>query len=67
MNRRGFTVIELLASIGVAAIALVILASAVRSQGQTAMYQTGSADMQQNVRGALEMFRRDASQYKRPN
>jgi prepilin-type N-terminal cleavage/methylation domain-containing protein len=59
MSRRGFTVIELLASIGVAAIALVILASAVRSQGQTAVFQTGSADMQQNVRGALEMFRRE--------
>lgn len=59
MNRRGFTVIELLAAIGVAAIALVMLASAVRSQGTSAVYQMGSADMQQNVRGALDLFRRE--------
>jgi prepilin-type N-terminal cleavage/methylation domain-containing protein len=59
MNRRGFTVIELLAAIGVAAIALVMLASAVRSQGTSAVYQMGAADMQQNVRGALDLFRRE--------
>jgi hypothetical protein len=46
--------IELLAAIGVAAIALVILASAVKSQGTNAVFQMGAADMQQNVRGALE-------------
>ena len=59
MNRRGFTLLELLAAIGVASIALVMLASAVRSQGSSAIYQMGSADMQQNVRGALDLFRRE--------
>lgn len=59
MNRRGFTLVELLAAIGVAAIALAMLASAVRSQGSSAMFQMNSADMQQNVRGALEVFRRE--------
>src|SRR5262249_37137390 len=48
-----------LASIGVAAIALVILASAVKSQGSNAVFQMGTADMQQNVRGALDLFRRE--------
>ncbi len=59
MNRRGFTLMELLAAISVASIALVILASAVRSQGTSAVFQMGSADMQQNVRGALDLFRRE--------
>ena len=59
MSRRGFTLLELLAAIGVASIALVMLASAVRSQGSSAIYQMGSADMQQNVRGALDLFRRE--------
>ncbi len=59
MNRRGFTLIEMLAAIGVASIALVILASAVKSQGSSAVYQMGSADMQQNVRGAVDLFRRE--------
>jgi len=59
MNRRGFTLLELLAAIGVASIALVILASAVKSQGSSAIYQMGTADMQQNVRGALDLFRRE--------
>lgn len=59
MNQRGFTLMELLASMTVAAISLVILATAVRSQGTSASFQMGSADMQQNVRGALEMFRRE--------
>lgn len=59
MNRRGFTLLELLAAISVAAIALVILASATRSQGSSAIYQMGTADMQQNVRGALDLFRRE--------
>lgn len=58
-NKRGFTLLELLAAISVAAIALTMLASAVRSQGSSAIYQMGSADMQQNVRGALELFRRE--------
>lgn len=59
MNRRGFTLVELLAAIGVTAIALAMLASAVRSQGSNARFQMGTADMQQNVRGALEVFRRE--------
>jgi prepilin-type N-terminal cleavage/methylation domain-containing protein len=59
MNRRGFTLVELLAAISVAAIALVMLTSGVRSQGSSAIFQMGSADMQQNVRGALELFRRE--------
>jgi len=59
MNRRGFTLMELLAAITVASIALVVLASAVRSQGTSAVFQMGSADMQQNVRGALDLFRRE--------
>jgi prepilin-type N-terminal cleavage/methylation domain-containing protein len=59
MNRRGFTLIELLAAIGVASIALGMMAGAVRSQGSSAIYQIGSADMQQNVRGALDLFRRE--------
>ena len=59
MNRRGFTLVELLAAIGVAAIALTMLATAVRSQGSSAIFQMGSADMQQNVRGALDLFRRE--------
>lgn len=58
-DARGFTLMELLAAISVAAIALVVLASAVRSQGSSAVYQMGSADMQQNVRGALDLFRRE--------
>jgi prepilin-type N-terminal cleavage/methylation domain-containing protein len=59
MNRRGFTVIEMLASIALAAITLVILASAARSQGRSTLFQMGSADMQQNVRGALDLFVRE--------
>jgi prepilin-type N-terminal cleavage/methylation domain-containing protein len=59
MNRRGFTLVELLAAISVASIALVMLAGAVKSQGSSAVYQMGSADMQQNVRSALDLFRRE--------
>ncbi len=59
MSRRGFTLVELLVAIGVAAIALVMLVSGVQSQGSSAMFQMGTADMQQNVRGALDLFRRE--------
>jgi len=59
MNRRGFTVLEMLAAIGIAAVTLVILASAARSQGRSAVFQMGSADMQQNVRSALDLFTRE--------
>jgi hypothetical protein len=48
---------ELLVSIGLAAVVLTVLASAMRSQGRTALFQIGTADMQQNVRGALDVFR----------
>lgn len=51
--------LELLAAISVASIGLVVLASGVRSQGSSAVFQMGSADMQQNVRGALDLFRRE--------
>lgn len=59
MNRRGFTVLEMLAAIALAGITLVILATAARSQGRSALFQMGSADMQQNVRGALDLFTRE--------
>ncbi len=59
MNRRGFTLVEMLAAIGIASIALAMLASATRTQGRTAVFQMGSADMQQNVRSALDLFRRE--------
>jgi prepilin-type N-terminal cleavage/methylation domain-containing protein len=58
-NRRGFTLIELLVSLGIAASVLGILASAVASQGRSAVFQMGTADMQQNVRGALDLFERE--------
>jgi Tfp pilus assembly protein PilW len=48
---------ELLVSIGIAAVVLTVLASAMRSQGRSALFQIGTADMQQNVRGALDVFR----------
>ena len=59
MSQRGFTLLELLAAIGLAAIGLVFLAGAVRTQGSNAVFQVGSADMQQNVRSALDLFRRE--------
>jgi prepilin-type N-terminal cleavage/methylation domain-containing protein len=59
MSRRGFTLVELLVALTVSAIVLTILASAVRSQGRSTVFQTGQADMQQNVRGALDLFRRE--------
>ena len=58
-NRRGFTLIELMVSIGIAASVLGMLASAVSSQGRSAIFQMGAADMQQNVRGALDLFERE--------
>jgi prepilin-type N-terminal cleavage/methylation domain-containing protein len=57
MNRRGFTLLEILVAITVAAIVMTILASAMRSQGRSAIFETGTADMQQNVRAALGLFR----------
>ena len=58
-GQRGFTLLELLVAITVSAIVLTILASAMRSQGRTTIFQTGTADMQQNVRNALSVFRRE--------
>jgi len=59
MSQRGFTLLELLAAIGLAALGLVFLAGAVRVQGSSAVFQVGAADMQQNVRSALDLFRRE--------
>ncbi len=55
----GFTLIEMIVSIGIAALVLGVLASAVSNQGRSAVYQMGAADMQQNVRGALDLFGRE--------
>lgn len=59
MNRRGFTLVETLVAMSVAAIVLVGLAVAVRGLARSAIFQLGTADMQQNVRGALELFKRE--------
>ncbi len=59
LEQRGFTLLELLVAVTVSAIVLTILASAMRSQGRTTIFQTGTADMQQNVRNALSVFRRE--------
>lgn len=59
MNRRGFTLLEILVAIGVAAIVLTILASTMRTQGRSTIFETGTVDMQQNVRAALDLFRRE--------
>lgn len=59
MSRRGFTLVELLVALTLSAIVLTMLAGAVRSQGRSTVFQTGLADMQQNVRGALDLFRRE--------
>jgi len=56
---RGFTLLELLVSIGIAAIVLGGLASAVASQSRSAIFTLGSADMSQDVRSAIDLFKRD--------
>jgi len=59
LEQRGFTLLELLVAVTVSAIVLTILASGMRSQGRATIFQTGTADMQQNVRNALSVFRRE--------
>lgn len=58
-DERGFTLIETLVSIGIAAVVLGGLATAVRSQSRSAMFQMGTADVSQNVRSAIDLFKRD--------
>src|SRR6185369_6715040 len=58
-DRRGFTLLELLVAIGLAAVVLGGLATAVRGQSRAAIFQIGTADMSQNVRSALDLFKRD--------
>jgi prepilin-type N-terminal cleavage/methylation domain-containing protein len=58
-DRRGFTLLETLVSITIAAVVLGALATAVRSQSRSAIFQMGTADASQNVRGALDLFKRD--------
>ncbi len=57
--RRGFTLLELLVALGVAAIVLGGLASAVASQSRSAIFTMGSADVSQDVRSAIDLFKRD--------
>ncbi|HEY2387732.1 MAG TPA: prepilin-type N-terminal cleavage/methylation domain-containing protein [Candidatus Binatia bacterium] len=57
--RRGFTLLELLVSIGIAAIVLTGLASAVASQSRSAILTLGTADMSQDARSAIDLFKRD--------
>ena len=59
MNRRGFSLLEILVVITVASISLVILATATRSQARSAVFQIGTADMNQNVRSGLDLFTRE--------
>lgn len=59
LDQRGFTLMETLVSIGIAAIVLGGLATAVRGQSRSAIFQMGTADMSQNVTGALDLFKRD--------
>ncbi len=58
-QQQGFTLLELLAAISLAAIVLTGLATAVASQSRSAIFTLGSADMSQDVRSALDLFKRD--------
>ena len=59
LNDRGFTLAESLVAITVAGVVLAGLATAVRGQSKSAIFTMGTADMSQNVRGALDLFKRD--------
>jgi prepilin-type N-terminal cleavage/methylation domain-containing protein len=59
MNQRGFTLAEMLVSITIAAVVLAGLATTVSSQSRSAIFQMGTADVSQNVRGALALFKRE--------
>ncbi len=59
MNQRGFTLTEMLVSITIAAVVLAGLATTVSSQSRSAIFQMGTADVSQNVRGALALFKRE--------
>lgn len=59
MNERGFTIAELLVSITLGGLAMGVLYSAVSNQSHLTRYQVGSADVAENVRGALEMVERE--------
>jgi prepilin-type N-terminal cleavage/methylation domain-containing protein len=58
-RERGFTLMELLVAITIAAVVLTGLATAVQSQSRSAIFTLGSADMSQDVRSAINLFKRD--------
>jgi prepilin-type N-terminal cleavage/methylation domain-containing protein len=58
-GQRGFTLMELLVSIGIAALVLTGLASAVASQSKSAILTLGTADMAQDARSSIDLFKRD--------